>query len=215
MTVPPAKQWIGTIGQHPMYWWDRRAARVSGYSAPDQIADGPAGKLDVLEMSVLEGGGIFKPETEHAIRAEMRRPNEGIRQEFGMNAAGRNGDKEQRPDVSVDGIVDECSHANVHKIPEHKKIGSQNEQEKERPTRAKVRVEKDAQKQNNAAFDVEKNPGSRKHFSRIACAGRRVNAGENRTKRRFARCDRDCARASRGDVPRAHKQPAEFLLRAF
>lgn len=61
-----------------------------------------------------------------------------------MNTACREPSEEQRPDIGVDGIVNNRSGANIHEITEHEKIRSQNEQKENRPARAKISIEKDA-----------------------------------------------------------------------
>src|SRR5579859_1243706 len=90
-----------------------------------------------------------------------------------MNAACRETCEDERPDIGVDGIVDNRSGANIHEIAEHEKIGSQNEEKENRPTHAKISVEKNAQQQYGAALNVEKNSRTFKHFSRIAQGKRR------------------------------------------
>jgi hypothetical protein len=39
------------------------------------------GDSDVLEMGVFEGGRILKAEAKHAVRTDVRKPVQGVRQE--------------------------------------------------------------------------------------------------------------------------------------
>ena len=94
MTGPPAKQWIGTIGQHPSVVGIDAREEFQVTVPRGQIAGGRANASDPLQVGVLEGRGVLQTEAEHAIHAEMCRPNESIRQELGMNTACRNGHKE-------------------------------------------------------------------------------------------------------------------------
>ena len=116
-------------------------------------------RLDVLEVGVVEAGGVFKAEAEHTVEADVADPNGGEGKQNGFGSEEANRDERCWSEIGVDEVVAGGSDADAEEIGEHDEIGCKEEHGEEEPTGVEVAVEENGRKKNESAFDLKQEFG--------------------------------------------------------
>ena len=116
--------------------------------------------LDVVEVGVVEAGGVFKAEAEHTVEADVADPDGGEGKQNGFGSEEANRDERRWSEIGVDEVVANGSDADADEIAEHEEIGCKEEHNEEEPTGVKVAVEENGRKKNESAFDLNQQFGS-------------------------------------------------------
>jgi hypothetical protein len=117
-------------------------------------------RLNVLEVGVVEAGGVFKAEAEHTVEADMADPDGGEGKQNGFGSEEANRDERRWSEIGVDEVVAGGSDADGDEIAEHEEIRCKEEHGEEEPTGVEVAVEENGRKKNESAFDLKQEFGS-------------------------------------------------------
>ena len=113
-----------------------------------------------MEVGVVEAGGVFKAEAEHAVEADVADPDGGQGKQNGFGSEEANRDERRRTEIGVDEVVAGGSDADADEIAEHEEIGCKDEHGEEEPAGVEVAVEENGRKKNESAFDLNQQFGS-------------------------------------------------------
>jgi hypothetical protein len=116
--------------------------------------------LDVVEVGVVEAGGVFKAEAEHTVEADVADPDGGEGKQNGFGSKEANRGEHRWSEIGVGEVVAGSSDADADEIAEHEEIGCKEEHSEEEPTGAEVAVEENGRKKNESAFDLKQEFGS-------------------------------------------------------
>ena len=138
--------------------------------------------LDVVEVGVVEAGGVFEAEAKHTVEADVADPDggEGKQNGFGFEEANR--DERRWSEIGVGEVVAGGSEADADEIAEHEEIGCKEEHGEEEPTGVEVAVEENGRKKNESAFDLKQEFGS----GHIASVTLKASTGEKDLREPFA-----------------------------
>jgi hypothetical protein len=117
-------------------------------------------RLNVVEVGVVEAGGVFKAEAEHTVEADVADPDGGEGKQNGFGSEEANRDERRWSEMGVGEVVAGGSDADTDEIAEHEEIGCKEEHGKEEPTGLEVAVEENGRKKNESAFDLKQEFGS-------------------------------------------------------
>lgn len=117
-------------------------------------------RLDVVEVRIVEAGGVFKAEAEHTVEADVADPDGGDGKQNGFGSEEANRDERRWSEIGVAEVVAGGSDADADEIAEHDKIGCKEEHGEEEPTGVEVAVEENGRKKNESAFDLKQEFGS-------------------------------------------------------
>lgn len=110
---------------------------------------------DVLEMSVFEAGGIFEAKPQHSIETNVRRPDEGKRQELPLRCENDDSDPDSRCQKRVNTVVNHSADSGIDEIAQHEKIRGEKENSEQNPTRMALAIDKDAYTQYRYTFEAK------------------------------------------------------------
>jgi hypothetical protein len=117
-------------------------------------------RLDVVEVRIVEAGGVFKAEAEHTVEADVADPDGGERKQNGFGSEEANRDERRWSEIGVAEVVAGGSDTDADEIAEHEEIGCKEEHGEEEPTCVEVAVEENGRKKNESAFDLKQEFGS-------------------------------------------------------
>ena len=104
--------------------------------------------LDVVEVGVVEAGGVFKAEAEHTVEADVADPDGSYREEDWLGSEDGNSDQGCWGQIGVSEVVAGGSDADADEIAEHEEIGCKEEHGEEEPTGVEVAIEENGRKKN-------------------------------------------------------------------
>jgi hypothetical protein len=108
----------------------------------------------VVEVGVVEAGGVLKAEAKHAVEADVANPDGGDGKQNGFGSEEANCDERRWSEIGVDEVVAGGSDADAAEIAEHEEIGCKDEHCEEEPTGVEVAVEENGRKKNESAFEL-------------------------------------------------------------
>ena len=109
-------------------------------------------------MRVSETPGIFQPVTNHAVKANVRHPDQRIRREDPAPGQYTHNQKQQRQQIAVCDVIGSGANARTGEVSQQRKIGHKKEHRKKHPRSAAVPIEEDSRRQYGKPLKAKPRP---------------------------------------------------------
>jgi hypothetical protein len=118
---------------------------------------------EVLQVGVLEEGGIFEAEAEEAVQGDVGDPDERERGGKGPVEEIAEEQEGEGKGEGVDEVVGGGSEAGVEEVADHEEVGCEEEDGEEEPTVVEMVVGGEGGEEEDGFFDAEEGGGLSEH----------------------------------------------------
>jgi hypothetical protein len=125
---------------------------------------------DMLKVSIFEARGVFQAISQHSVKTNVRRPNQGKWQQLPLRCQNSDGDQNCRSKKRVNRVVDCSTNLGIDEIAEHEKIRREKKDSEQDPTRMVLAIQQDAKTENTRTFEPKEKGSSCKHLSILSSA---------------------------------------------
>lgn len=107
------------------------------------------------EVSVLEAGGVFEAEAEHAVEGDVGGPGDGDGENDEVLGGKGDSGENDRAEIGVERVVENGAATRASEIGEHGKIGHEKKDEEEQPGDVRPLKRKQAEEKDSSPFEMQ------------------------------------------------------------